>query len=198
MPYVRWYRPTPLLYADLHSWDNSQLFSPSFHPANHFHTKLSQFEAFDMAHEVTDISDGKKRESCPTCQDLAFRDESWTPFRMPREARNIWKTNTSYESLRLSAQEGCPSCDLLYQFSKIVSKDIPDFRPELVTSKYGWWWEDSVLDIEMKHGDTTMMRSFHMYVTKGQSSHKKSYIYTGYQLRNYVDVNCTHSSFSEI
>lgn len=121
-----------------------------------------------MAREVAQVSDDEKRDSCSICQDLAFRDESWTPFRMPRERRNIWEVDASYESLRLSAQQGCPSCDLLYQFSNIVLEDIPAFRPELVTAKYKWWWEDSKLDIEMEHGDTTIKRSFPMYVTTGQ------------------------------
>lgn len=149
-----------------------------------------RFEAIQMAREVARVSDGEKRDSCSTCQDLAFRDESWTPFRMPPGHRNIWEANASYESLRLSSREGCPSCDLLFQFSKIVLKDIPDLRPELVTSKYKWWWQDSKLDIEMEYGDTTLKRAFPMYVTTGQSRCTKSYIYTRYIAR-------THLSFSQ-
>lgn len=167
-------------------------FSPSFRPVNHCHTEYSQSESIAMAREVAQISDDEKRDSCSTCQDLAFRDESWTPFQTPRENRNIWEVKASHESLRLSSREGCPSCDLLYQFSKIVLKDIPDSRPELVTLKYNWWWADSMLDIKMEHGDTALERRFPMFVTRGQSACGKSYTYAWSQSRTYRDIAGTY------
>lgn len=164
-----------LLYVDLRAILKST-HPPSFLPSSKsIFIRLVRFEAIQMTHEVAQVSDGERRESCSICQDLAFRNESWTPFRMPRERHNIWEVDASYESLRLSSREGCPSCDLLYQFSNIVLEDIPAFRPELVTSTYKWWWEDSKLDIEMEHGDTASKRSFPMFVTTGQSMQKELY-----------------------
>ncbi|KAJ0118495.1 hypothetical protein J7T55_009278 [Diaporthe amygdali] len=115
-----------------------------------------------MASDVAKVGDREERESCSTCQDLAFRDEIWTPFRTAREDGNLWKVNASYESLRLSSAKGCTSCVLLYQLSRIMLKDIDLVTPELVVSKYGWWWEDSILSIDMEHGDTKLKQSFHI------------------------------------
>lgn len=142
-------------------------FSPSFHLVNPCHTEHLHSKTIAMTREAGQIGDDEKRDSCSTCQDLAFRDESWTPFHASREGSFVWSVEASYNSLHLSSREGCPSCDLLYQFSKIVLKDIPDSKPELVTSKYDWDWQDSLLRINLEHGDTTTKRSFPMYVTKG-------------------------------
>lgn len=153
-------------------------FSPSLHSVNHCHTERSQSKTIAMTREAAQIGDDEKRDSCSTCQDLAFRDESWTPFHTTRERSFVWKVEASCDLLRLSSREGCPSCDLLYQFSKIVLKDIPDSKPELVTSKYDWDWEASELRISMEHGDTNTKRSFPLYVTKGQSACDKNHACT--------------------
>lgn len=136
----------------------------------------SACDRMSAASNMTDIIglDKKWQKSCSTCQDLAFRDETWSPFHTFREDCNSWEVRASFESLALSSLDGCPSCDLLCQFTKEMLKDNSLGTPELVTSKYMWIWEDSILSVEMTCGDNTIKRSFPLYVVQGKSARGKN------------------------
>lgn len=116
--------------------------------------------------------------SCSTCQDLPFRNSTWTPFHIPDFEDNgrIWDTKVSYESLRLSSQKGCPYCNFLFQFARKMSENIHPTMPKLVTFKFGWWWDGSSnLSVEMKYESLTVNELFHLYITKGQSGSNLKY-----------------------
>lgn len=129
----------------------------------------------DAASNVASVDRGKEERqvSCPTCQDLPFRDKTWTPFYVPdaEDKGRIWYTKVSSESLRISSQKGCPYCDLLYQVGKTVSRNVCTAKPELVSFKFGWWWTgDSNLSVEMNYEGSTIQEILHLYVTKGRSA----------------------------
>lgn len=110
--------------------------------------------------------------SCSTCQDLPFRNKTWSPFyETNSEDVNLWNTVVSYGSLRLSSHEGCPYCDLLFQFTKVLmAENIRHDMSELVTFKFGWSSDSSSnLTVCMYHEDLTVEKVFHLYVTEGQS-----------------------------
>lgn len=42
--------------------------------------------------------------------------------------------------------------------------------PELVTFRFGWWWDGSSnLSVKMNYESLTVDELFHLYITKGQS-----------------------------
>lgn len=119
-----------------------------------------------------DSEEGHHNTSCSTCQDLPFRNKAWSPFyQLNSEDVNWWYTKVSYDSLCLSSHEGCPYCDLLFQFAKVLmAENIRHDMSELVTFKFGWCSDSSSdLTVCMYYEDLTVEKVFHLYVTEGKS-----------------------------
>lgn len=126
----------------------------------------------DCSLEHFNDSEKERHISCSTCQDLPLRDRTWSPFYIPNfeDEGRIWYTNVSYESLRHSSRKGCAYCDFLFQFAKIMVENICLAMPELVTFRFGWWWDGSSnLSVKMNYESLTVDELFHLYITKGQS-----------------------------
>lgn len=117
-------------------------------------------------------SEEERHISCSTCQDLPFRNRNWSPFYNPNfeDGGRIWYTKVSYELLRRSSQRVCPYCDLLFQVAKPMVENISPVITELVTFRFGWWWDGSSnLSVKMSYEKLTVNELFHLYITKGQS-----------------------------
>lgn len=109
--------------------------------------------------------------SCSICQDLPFRNESWSPFYRPdfEDEGRIWYTKVSYELLSKSQRE-CPYCNLLFQVAKAMMENIGPAISDLVTFRFGWWWDGSSnLSVKINSDSLMVDELFHLYITKGQS-----------------------------
>lgn len=128
------------------------------------------------------LKDGPRHKSCSTCQDLPYRNKTWSQFYIPDHEDHglIWFAKVSYESLRLSLQKECSTCDFLFELaeSMTVSRNIRNDMLELVEFEFGWqWWtghsglEGSNLHVRMDHESLTVNKIFHLYVNEGLSCH---------------------------
>lgn len=117
-------------------------------------------------------SEEERHISCSTCQDLPFRNRTWSPFyiRNFEDEGRIWYTKVSYVLLRRSSRNLCPYCEFLFQVAKAMVETIRPAVFRLVKFKFGWWWDGSSnLSVKMEYGSLTVDKLFHLYITKGQS-----------------------------
>lgn len=135
--------------------------------------------AMEAVWDVADSLDEERRHnSCSTCQDLPFRDKSWSRFYIPdyEDHSHIWFTKVTWRSLRLSSRGECSTCEFLFQLAEFMaeSRNIRHDMLELISFKFGWqWWgghgglDGSNLHVEMNYESLTLDKDFRLCVTEG-------------------------------